>query len=47
MVGNMLNNIKIAPKKVRKSLVYLELVLRNTYLCPRFQIKGLGYQILF
>lgn len=40
----MLNNIKIALKKVRKSLVYLEAILRNAYLCTRFQMKGLEYQ---
>ena len=33
----MLNNIKIALKKVRKLLVYLEVSLRITYLCTRFQ----------
>ena len=33
----MLNNIKIATKKVRKLLVYLEVSLGITYLCTRFQ----------
>lgn len=40
----MLNNIKNCTKKVRKSLVYLELNLRNAYLCHRFQMKGLDCQ---
>ena len=40
----MLNNIKISLQKVRKSLVYLELNLRNAYLCHRFQMKGLDCQ---
>lgn len=43
----MPNNIKIRPKKVRILLVYLEVILRNVYLCPRFQDEGLDYQILF
>ncbi len=47
LVENMLNNIKFDPEKVRKSLVYLELILRNAYLCPRFQMKGIDYQNLF
>ncbi len=34
---NMLNNIKIDAEKVRKLLVYLEVSLRITYLCNRFQ----------
>ena len=37
----MLNNIKSWTKKVRKMLVYLEVVLRNAYLCARFQGKRL------
>lgn len=36
---NMLNNIKIESKKETILLVYLEYILRNTYLCSRFQ-KG-------
>ena len=33
----MLNNIKNCTEKVRKLLVYLEVSLRITYLCTRFQ----------
>ena len=38
----MLNNIKNCTEKVRKSLVYLEVSLRITYLCTRY-FKGVPY----
>lgn len=31
-------------KKGRKTLVYLDSNLRNTYLCSRFQLENFDYQ---
>ncbi|GEM_PF-6414857 len=42
----MLNNIKIARKKVRKFLVYLEVSIRIHYLCTQFQAKSIDNQFI-